>query len=144
MFSHPFNTTSADAPVWLSHHQPGELDRCVVVAGRPVCRRCLVLWPLTFVAFVLAAANAVWPASADDLLLVVLPLPAAVEWVLEHAGRWGYRAARQVALSVPLAAALGVGLDRYVHRPGDTLFWSVVVVYGGVCAGAALLAARRR
>jgi len=84
-----------------------------------------------------------WPRSADDLLLVVLPLPAVVEFVLEHAGRWPYRPGVQAAVSVPLAAALGVGLDRYVHRPDDTLWWSVVAVYGTVCAGAAYLAGRR-
>jgi hypothetical protein len=143
MFSHPFNTTPADPPVWLSHHQPGQLDRCLVIGGRHVCRRCLLLWPLAFVVFALALAGARWPRSADDLLLVLLPLPAVAEFVLEHAGRWPYRAARQLALTVPLAAALGVGFDRYVHRPGDSLFWSVVVVYGAVCAGAALLANRR-
>jgi hypothetical protein len=147
MFSNTFNTEAGATPtiraVWLSHHQPGQLDRCVIIGGRHVCRRCLVLWPLTLVAFALALAGARWPRSADDLLLVVLPLPAVAEFVLEHAGRWPYRPGVQVAVSVPLAAALGAGFDRYVHRPGDTLWWSVVVVYGAVCAGAAVLANRR-
>ncbi len=147
MFSTPFNTEAGAAPtmrsVWLSHHQPGQLDRCAVIGGRPVCRRCLVLWPLTFIALGLSFAGVRWPRSADDLLLVVLPLPAVVEFVLEHAGRWPYRPAVQVAVSVPLAAALGVGFDRYLHHPGDGLWWSVVAVYGTVCLGAALLANRR-
>ena len=147
MFSTPFNTEAGATPtirsVWLSHHQPDQLDRCAVIGGRHVCRRCLLLWPLTFVAFGLALAGIKWPRSADDLLLVLLPLPAAFEFVLEHAGRWPYRRGVQAAVTVPLAAALGVGLDRYVHRPGDTLFWSVVVVYGAVCAGAAWLANQR-
>jgi hypothetical protein len=147
MFSNTFNTEAGAAPtiraVWLSHHQPDQLDRCVVIGGRHVCRRCLVLWPLTFLALALALTGVRWPRSADDLLLVLLPLPAVVEFVLEHAGRWPYRPVVQVAVSVPLAAALGVGLDRYLHRPGDSLWWSVVVVYGAVCTGAALLANRR-
>src|SRR5579871_2116435 len=143
MFSHPFNTTPAEPPVWLSHHRAGQLDRCAVVGGRPVCRRCLLLWPLTFVAFALALAGLRWPWAADDLLLVLLPLPAVVEFVLEHAGRWPYRPSVQAAVTVPLAAALGVGFDRYVHRPGDTLWWSVVAVYGGVCVAAAYLADQR-
>jgi len=143
MFSHPFNTEAAPAPIWLTHHQPGQLDRCARIGGLPVCRRCLLLWPLTFAAFALALAGVRWPRSADDLMLVVLPLPAVAEFVLEHAGRWTYRRRRQALVSVPLAAALGVGLDRYVHRPGDSLWWSVVVVYGAVCVGAALLANKR-
>ena len=76
-------------------------------------------------------------------LLVLLPLPAIVEFVLEHAGRWPYRPGVQAAVTVPLAAALGVGFDRYVHRPGDGLWWSVVAVYGGVCVAAAYLADQR-
>jgi hypothetical protein len=147
MFSNTFNTEAGTAPtlrrLWLSHHQAAQLDRCAVIAGRHVCRRCLLLWPLTFAALGLAMAGLRWPRSADDLLLVVLPLPAVVEFVLEHAGRWRYRWARQLAVTVPLAAALGVGFDRYLHRPGDSLWWSVVAVYGVVCAGAAALANRR-
>ena len=58
MFSTPFNTEAGTPPtmraVWLSHHQPDHLDRCVVVGGRLVCRRCLALWPLTFVALCLS------------------------------------------------------------------------------------------
>jgi hypothetical protein len=131
------------SPLWLSHHPAEELDRCVVVGGRHVCRRCVLLWPLTFVAFALALAGVRWPHSADDLLLVVLPLPAVVEFVLEHAGRWPYRPGVQAVVTLPLAAALGVGFDRYVHHPGDALFWSVTVVYSAVYALAAISANRR-
>jgi hypothetical protein len=136
-------TGSGGTPLWLSHHQPDELDRCVVVGGRHACRRCLLLWPLTFVAFALALAGVRWPRSADDLLLVVLPLPAVLEFVTEHVGRLPYRPRLQAAVTVPLAAALGVGFDRYVHHPGDTLWWAVVAVYGGVCAASAFSARRR-
>jgi len=127
-------------PLWLSHHAPADLDRCVTVGGHHVCRRCLLLWPLTFAVLVLAGAGIRWPRGADGLLLVLLPLPAVAEFVFEHAGRWGYRPGRQAAFTALLAAALGVGLDRYLHRPGDALWWTVTVVYGAVCAGAALAA----
>lgn len=30
----------ADTPLWLSHHWPGEYDRCAMVARRHICRRC--------------------------------------------------------------------------------------------------------
>ncbi|MFI5041422.1 MAG: hypothetical protein ACHQNA_06175 [Acidimicrobiales bacterium] len=135
--------TGSGSPLWLSHHPPDELDRCVVVAGQHVCRRCLLLWPLTFVALALALAGVRWPRSADDLLLVVLPLPAVIEFVLEHAGRWPYLPRLQAVVTVPLAAALGVGFDRYLHHPGDTLFWAVTVVYSAVYALAAFSANRR-
>jgi len=136
-------TGSDGTPLWLSHHQPDELDRCVVVAGRHVCRRCLLLWPLTFAVFALALGGVRWPSTADDLLLVVLPLPAVLEFVMEHAGRRPYRPGLQAVVTVPLAAALGVGFDRYVHRPGDMLWWAVVAVYGAVCVASAFSARRR-
>ena len=63
-------------PLWLSHHAPADLDRCVTVGGHHVCRRCLLLWPLTFAILALAAAGVRWPRGADGLLLVLLPLPA--------------------------------------------------------------------
>src|ERR1700730_7352700 len=134
---------SGGTPLWLSHHPPGQLDRCVTVGGRHVCRRCLLLWPLTFVALALALAGARWPRSAEGMLLVLLPLRAVVEFVFEHAGRWPYRPRLQAVLTVPLAAALGVGFDRYLDHNGDSLWWTVVAVYGTVCAGAAFAAQRR-
>ena len=130
-------------PLWLTHHQPAELDRCVKVGGHHVCRRCLLLWPLTFTVLVLAFAGVRWPRAADGLLLVVLPIPAVAEFVFEHAGRWSYRPARQTVVTAALAAALGVGLDRYLHHPADALWWTVSLVYGGVCVGAAVAAQLR-
>jgi hypothetical protein len=131
------------SPMWLSHHHPSEHDRCVVVGGVPVCRRCLLLYPLAFLTLSLAAAGARWPRSLDPVLLVVLPLPAVAEFVLEHLRRIPYRPAWQAVVTVPLAAALGVGFDRYLHHHGDALWWGTVAVYGGVCFAAALVAARR-
>lgn len=120
-------------PLWLSHHRPEHLDRCVVVAGWPVCRRCLVLYPLAFAVAGLSLAGLGWPEGLDPWLLVLLPLPAVVELCLEQARRIGYRPARQVALTVPAALALGRGFARYLEDPTDLLFWAVVVGYGGVC-----------
>jgi len=136
-------TGSGGSPLWLSHHPPEQYDRCVILGGRHVCRRCVLLWPMTFAAFALALAGIRWPRSADDLLVVILPLPAVAEFVFEHAGRWPYRPGVQALVTVPLAAALGVGLDRYVHHPGDVLFWSVTVVYSLVYALAAFSANHR-
>ena len=127
--------------MWLSHHDPSGYDRCVLVAGRHVCRRCLVLYPLAFVVLVVAQA-AGWSGTTEALALVALPLPAVVEFVLEHRGVIRYSPGRQMLVTIPLAVALGAGFDRYLDRPGDVLFWSVVVGYTAVCLWSAL--ARRR
>lgn len=128
----------ADTPLVLSHHHPDQYDRCVRIGGRHICRRCLVLYPLAFVTLVVST----WPQSPDraldPVILVLLPLPAVIEWWLEHLGRVRYSPARQVAVTIPLAIALGRGLDRYLADPADAWFWAVVAVYGGSCSAVAL------
>lgn len=123
------------APVWLSHHQPDQHDRCVRIAGRPVCRRCLVLYPLAFVVAGLSLATVGWPDRLDPWLLVLLPLPAVVEFCGEQSGRLLYSGRRQVLVTIPLAFALGQGFARYIQNPADGLFWAMLAVYGGLCLG---------
>jgi hypothetical protein len=79
-----------------------------------------------------------WPDAADTAALVLLPIPAVVEFCLEQLGRIGYRPWRQVATTVLLAVALGRGFARYLEDPGDLLFWGIVLVYGGLCLGTVL------
>jgi hypothetical protein len=123
--------------LWLSHHDPSGYDRCVLVAGRQVCRRCLVLYPLAFVVLVVAQVSG-WSGSSEALALVALPLPAVIEFVLEHRGVIRYSPIRQMLVTIPLAVALGAGFDRYLDRPGDVLFWSVVVGYTALCLWSAM------
>lgn len=130
--------------LWLSHHWPEDYDRCTVVAGRNVCRRCGTLYPLALVVMALALAGWWWPPGWDPVALVVLPLPTVVDWVAEHLGLVRYSPRRQVAVTVPLGLALGAGFARYLEDPGDPWFWAVVVGYGGLCAAVALWANRRR
>jgi len=129
-------------PMWLSHHYPEDYDRCVVIAGRPVCRRCIVLYPVALAAMALALAGARWPKSLDPFLLVALPVPGVTEFVLEHLGVIGYRPRLQAAVTVPLGAALGVGFERYLHRHTDPLFWGMAVLYGTICLLSVLIGAR--
>ena len=131
-------------PLWLSHHYPEAYDRCAVIGRRHVCRRCLVLYPVAFAVLALSRAGLHWPSGLDPWLLVLLPLPAVGEFVLEHAGVLSYRPARQVVVTVPLAFALGRGFALYLDRPTSPLFWAVVVAYSMVCLAAVLWAARRR
>lgn len=140
----PGGTGERVSPLWLSHHDPSDYDRCVLVGRTRVCRRCLVLYPLAFVVLALARAGIRWPESLDAVLLILLPLPAVAEFLAEHLTGFGYRPGLQMAATVPLAAALGVGFDRYLDRQTDPLFWGVVVAYGGVCFAALLVGASRR
>jgi hypothetical protein len=131
------------SPMWLAHHFPEDYDRCVRIGRTHVCRRCLVLYPVAFVVLGLSLAGVRWPTSLDVWLLPLLPLPAVVEFVAEHLGWIPARAGLQMAVTVPLGVALGVGFDRYLHHPADPLWWTVVVVYGGVCFASVLVGARR-
>lgn len=125
--------------MWMAHHYPEDYDRCVRLGRNHVCRRCLVLYPAAFAALALALAGVRWPHPLDPWLLVLLPLPGVIEFVAEHRGWLTYHPHLQQVLALPMGVALGVGFDRYVHHPGDLLFWGVVVAYGGVCAAAALI-----
>lgn len=123
-------------PLWLSHHWPEDYDRCLVVGGRHVCRRCAVLYPLALVTMVasLLLLPPTW--GPDPWLLVLLPLPAVIELVGEQAGVLRHRPRRQVAVTVPLGVALGRGFARYLEHPADPLFWGVVAAYSAVAGGA--------
>jgi hypothetical protein len=74
-----------------------------------------------------------WPARWDSTLLMLLPLPVTLELVLERFGAVRYRAARQIALTIAAAPALGRGFARYLFHPGDRLFWTMALLYGGTC-----------
>lgn len=128
-------------PMWLAHHYPENYDRCVRIGDRHVCRRCLALYPLAFAVMALSLWGP-WPGTIDAWLLVLLPVPSVVEFVLEHLDVIRYSATRQVLLTLPLAVALGRGFALYVEDPSSRPFWGVVIVYGGVCVAAAIWRAR--
>jgi hypothetical protein len=132
----PPASATAPTPLWLSHHPPDRYERCARIGSRHVCRRCLFLYPLAFLTTAVALAS--WPGSLDPWLLLLAPLPAVVEWWLEHLRRVRYSAIRQVVLTVPLAVALGRGFARYLDDPLDPLFWVMVLGYGGSCLAVAL------
>ena len=129
----------ADTPMWLSHHWPDQYDRCAVVGGRHVCRRCLFMYPVAMVAAVLAAAGPWWPRDLDAVLIPLLPLPAVVDFVADNLGLVRYSARRQAALSALGAVAAGAGYLRYLERPGDPIVWVTVLVYGAVCLAAVVV-----
>jgi hypothetical protein len=129
-------------PLWLSHHWPDDYERCTLVRGRHVCRRCSWMYPIAFVVLAAGVLGARPPAPLEIVGYAVLTLPALVDFVLEHLGRLGPSARRMVAVSVPLGVGLGLGFTRYVHAPGDLWFWLITVTYAAV-AGGAWLTGRR-
>ncbi len=119
--------------VW-SHHWPDELDRCTVIGGKHVCRRCLVLYPVSFAVLALSLIGIHWPGRLDTLALFALPLPVVVDFIGEQVGIFRYSAKRQVATTALAALALGRSFDRYLHHNGDGAFWAMALIYGGLCA----------
>ena len=123
----------ADTPMWLSHHWPDEYDRCVLVGRRRICRRCLVLYPLSLAAAVVFAHVASWPERLDPWFLWLLPLPAVVEFVAEQLRLVGHSPRRLVLFTLPLAVACGRLYVRYLDDQRDDLVWSVALTYAGIC-----------
>jgi uncharacterized membrane protein len=130
-------------PLWLSHHWPEDYDRCVRIGRRHVCRRCVVLYPIAFVVLAASVAASASFGAVGVAALVLLPLPALVDFVAEQLQLVRPSASRLVAVTIPLGIGLGAGFARYVEAPGDRWFWGVVVIYG-LIAGLALLWGRRR
>lgn len=133
-----------DTPMWLSHHWPGQYDRCAVVGGLHVCRRCLVLYPLALVTGILVGLGSWWPHGLDATVLWLFPLPGVVEFVLDNLGRIRYSPLRQVVLSAFGAVAAGVGYVRYLDHTTDRLVWTVVGVYTATCVAGVVVGQLRR
>lgn len=111
--------------LWLSHHGPEHLDRCVSIGGRSVCRRCLALWPLTYG---LLAAQILLRAPGHSHWDVLLPLaltPAVLDYVLVHTGLRAYDPRRIWLLQPLLAVGLARLFFRYMVSPQDPVNWIV-------------------
>ncbi len=133
-------TPFADTSMWLSHHWPSRYDRCTHIGGKHICRRCLVLYPVSISVALLAGAGLHWPDSWDPWMFWILPIPGVVEFVLDVMGVIRHRPLRQVIVSALLAVAYGKILWRYSHDPGNSLVWAVVLVNTATCGIAAILA----
>jgi len=129
--------------LWLAHHDADHMERCAVVAGRYVCRRCLWLYPVSGVVAVAVATTSV-PTAWQVAAMWVLPVPAVVEWVGEHAMAWRYRRHRQVAVSLLAAVALGVAFAIHARHPFAVRAVAPMTAWVAVCAVAWLVGATRR
>lgn len=134
----------ATTPLWISHHPPGSWDRCVRVGRRHVCRRCLVLYPVALgVALVVVVAPDLVPPAVGIAAMWLLPLPATLDWVLEHLGRVGASARRLVLVSAFAAPGMGVALGRWVRSPFDAHVVAPVAAHLGVAIVAWFVGVRR-
>ena len=130
-------------PMLLSHHYYGHEDRCVTLGRVHVCRRCMVLYPIAFAVLFLSAGGVGWPTRFDQLLLLLLPAPVAIEYVLEQLGHLRYNARRQVLVTMVAAPALGRAFHRYLSQPDDASIRWVLAGYGGAGIVAWLFGVRR-
>ncbi len=136
---------SASRAMWHAHHWPEEYDRCVRVAGRPVCRRCLALYPTSIAVAVAGVAGvAFWPASLDLWFIWLLCVPATLDFVFEQAGVWRYSSHRQLITTLVLAPALGRGMAHELDDRWSWEFWGPVLVFCTIWFFAALEGRRRR
>ena len=131
------------APFLLSHHLPAERHRCYapVIFGkrRHICARCLGIYPgiaIGVLAHVLFA-----PVAYDFLLVLVLPLPALVDWtVTTFTARAGSNSVRTTT-GLALGFAYGQGLSL-LFLAGDIRILAVGATYA-LAAGVLLVVDRR-
>lgn len=117
--------------LWLAHHWPHRYERCTIVRGRHVCRRCLWFYAVSLLTLAAAAVGvSPWPTAWDTTLVWVLSIPATVEFLGGELGRWSYDARRQIVLTSVLGLAVGRGFYAELTAPGSWTFWGPVLVFG--------------
>lgn len=130
--------TGPDTPMWLAHHHPGERHKCVNIAGRHVCRRCAVLYPLS-IAVALATVFGLRIEPAEVAIMWLAPVPLVVDWVAEHIGLWVHSPRRQVAVTALASWPFGIALARHAADPFEPRATTAIVVYGAICLAAWLV-----
>jgi len=132
--------------LWLSHHWPDHYgERCVMVGGRPACRRCSALYSVGF-AVALASTFGVdpWPDRLDPGLIWLLCLPATAAFVGEALGWFRYSVRWQVATTLVAGLAFGKALGHELEQRWSSEFWGPIAVFGGLWFFASLIGHRRR
>lgn len=129
----------AGRAMWHSHHWPEEYDRCTMIGGRPVCRRCLTLYPLAIlVAVVSYLGTAPWPEAYDIWLIWGLCVPATIDFVGEQLMLFRYSARRQIVATALFAPAFGQGLAHELADAWSGVFWGPVFTFCTIWFFAAL------
>ena len=134
----------AKRSLWLSHHWPDEYERCAVVGGRHVCRRCLVLYPIALVVMALSLAGfAPWPEAYDVGFIWLLCVPATLDFMAEKLLGVDYSARRQIVVTALVALAFGRGLAHEIDDRWSWYFWGPVLAFCSTWFAAALYRAQR-
>lgn len=127
--------------LWLSHHWPHRYDRCAVVGGRHVCRRCLWFYATAFLTLALAPLGlSPWPTAWDAALVWILAVPATVDFVAGELGSLKYNPKRQVVVTFLLGLAVGRGFYRELLMMKNPIFWGPVMVFGSIWFAVAVIA----
>jgi len=136
----------AKKAMWLAHHWPEHYqERCAVIGGRHVCRRCSALYPLgILVAIVSAAGYAPWPESIDPWPIWLLSIPATIAYCAEAMGWLKYSPKVQVGTTLVAAVAFGRALGYEFQDRWSSEFWGPIAVFGGIWFLFTMLGARRR
>ena len=135
----------AERGLWLSHHHPHDYERCAFVKGRPVCRRCLVLYPLSFsVALLTLAGGSPWPVRYDAWVIWALCIPGSIDFIGEQLGFLRYSPRRQIAVMTGVALAFGRALGLELQDRWQWLFWGPVLICGNIWFLAVVVGRYRR
>ena len=119
--------------LWHAHHWPHRYERCTVIAGRHVCRRCLWFYAIAFITLALSPFGiSPWPTSWDVAMVWLLPIPATIDFVAGELGRVRYNPKRQIIVTSILALAVGRGFAIELASTGSTTFWAPVLVFGSI------------
>ena len=130
--------------LWLSHHWQDEYDRCAVIAGHHVCRRCLVLYPVAIAVLIASYAGVTpWPESLDRWFIWLLCIPATFDFLAEKLAGVPYNAWRQTIVTALVALALGRGLRYEIDDRWSWNFWGPVLVFGTIWFVAAVYLAQQ-
>ena len=130
----------ASRGLWLAHHWPHRYERCTVIGGRHVCRRCLWFYVTAFLTLAAAPFGvSPWPASWDLTMVWLLALPATIDFVGGEFGWWRYDARRQIVVTFILGLAVGRGFYAELLDSGSWTFWGPVLVYGSLWFAVAVL-----
>ncbi len=128
-------------PLWLSHHWPGDYDRCVKIKSAHVCRRCIFLYPISLASIV---ATLALTSNPPGWLFPLLAAPALIEFCVEHLAQTRYSPLRQVVSTVPAGIGLGIGFAAYLQDQTSLWFLGTAVIFVIIGSAAAFIGNRQR
>ncbi len=134
----------------LAHHRAPHRDRCVRIAGLPVCARCLGVYPVLALAFGLQLwlhgryADLLRGRTWEPYLFAALVTPALLDWTRGRidpaSGTNRTRLLTGVLLGLGLARLLYLHARAPLSPPG---LWMLVYLVAGALLGLAYAHAHR-